>query len=156
LHPGASCYGDLSQLILATSALLQNKLPNERGMIEMDKALMLDNWNDLVLGIGRLVGLLEGERIFDKERLPTNAALSVIAALSSIIPETGDARGQAETLLRKFLWSAFFTDRYENSAPTRAFADYKGLRNLIADEKTDGAKSFREDDVPVLNRQEFP
>jgi hypothetical protein len=156
LHPGASCYGDLSQLILATSALLQNKLPNERGMIEMDKALMLDNWNDLVLGIGRLVGLLEGERIFDKERLPTNAPLSVIAALSSIIPETGDARGQAETLLRKYLWSAFFTDRYENSAPTRAFADYKGLRNLIPDEKTDGAKSFREDDVPVLNRQEFP
>ena len=156
LYPNSKQYEDTSQLLLTTSALLQNKLPNERGMIEMNKSLMLDNWEELERGIGQLIHLLEGERIFDQERLPTNAPLSVIAALYSVIPDSGDARGKAETLLKKYLWSAFFTDRYENSAASRAFMDYKNLKAIITSEKKEDASPYHEEDAPVLNRQEFP
>jgi hypothetical protein len=156
LQPNSKYYEDLSQLLLTTSALLQNKLPNERGMVEMNKSLMLDKWATLERGIGQLTHLLEGERIFDQERLPTNAPLSVIAALYAEIPDSGDARGKAETLLKKYLWSAFFTDRYENSAASRAFMDYKNLKAIIANEKKEDGGDYNEEDVPALNRQEFP
>src|ERR1700722_16682897 len=42
--PTAGRYGNVSDLILSTSALLQEKLPNTRGMIEMDKKQLLQNW----------------------------------------------------------------------------------------------------------------
>jgi hypothetical protein len=97
--------------------------------------------------------LLECEGIFDKDRLPTNAVLAVIAAAYEHIPDDGDFLAKAEKLLRRYLWSSFFSDRYENSAPTRAFADFKALKALLCN------PAFTEADlvtVPALNRQDFP
>jgi hypothetical protein len=151
--PKAARYGDVSDLILSTSALLQEKLPNERGMIEMDKKQLLQNWPTLERGLERMAALLEGEGIFDKDRLPTNAVLGVIAAAYELIPDDGDFLAKAEKLLRRYLWSSFFSDRYENSAPTRAFADFKALKALL------GNQAFTDADlaaVPALNRQDFP
>jgi hypothetical protein len=151
--PGAGHYGNLSELILSTSALLQDKTPNARGEIEMDKAVMLANWPKLVRGLERMAGLLASQGVFDEARLPTNAVLAVIAACFELIPETGDFLGKGEKLLRQYLWSSFFTDRYENAAASRAYADFKALKALLL-------KQFYLDDelgtIPVLNRAEFP
>jgi len=49
--PTAGRYGNVSDLILSTSALLQEKLPNTRGMIEMDKKQLLANWPKLERGL---------------------------------------------------------------------------------------------------------
>jgi hypothetical protein len=59
--PSAGHYGDLSDLILSTSALLQDKTPNERGEIEMDKKVMLDNWAKLERGLDRVARLLASQ-----------------------------------------------------------------------------------------------
>lgn len=151
--PKAARYGNVSDLILSTSALLQEKLPNARGMIEMDKKQLLDNWPKLERGLERMATMLEAERIVDEARLPTNAVLAVIAAAYELIPDHGDFLAKAERLLRRYLWSSFFTDRYENAAPTRAFADFKAIKTLLM------KPGFTEGDVasvPVLNRVEFP
>ncbi len=151
--PGVARYGELSDLILSVSALLQDKLPNGRGMVDMDKKLMLMNWPKLADGLTRMAEFLLREGIFDEARLPTNAVLAVIAATYNEIPKEGDYRGKAEKLLRRYLWSSFFTDRYENSAATRAFADYKAMKALLVNPQ------HLESDVsavPVLNRSEFP
>jgi hypothetical protein len=151
--PKAARYGDVSDLILSTSALLQEKLPNARGMIEMDKRQLLLNWPKLERGLERMAALLEAEGVFDEARLPTNAVLPVLAAAYERIPDDGDFLAKSEKLLRRYLWSSFFSDRYENSAPSRAFADFKALKALL------GNSAFAEADlatVPALNRQEFP
>ena len=151
--PTAVRFGNVSDLILSTSALLQEKLPNTRGMIEMDKRQLLKNWPKLERGLDRMASFLEGQRIFDEARLPTNAVLAVIAAAYELVPEDGDFLAKAEKLLRRYLWSAFFTDRYENTAASRAFADFKGMKALLQ------KPGFTEDElvtVPVLNRSEFP
>ena len=151
--PKVDRYGNVSDLILSTSALLQEKLPSTRGMIEMDKKQMLDNWPKLERGLKHMASFLEGQHIFDELRLPTNAVLAVIAAAYEAIPEHGDYRAKAERLLRRYLWSSFFTDRYENSAASRAYADFKALMVLLHN------PVFTEDEVrsvPVLNPLEFP
>ena len=97
--------------------------------------------------------LLDSQGVFDAARLPTNAVLAVIAALYDFIPEHGDFVAKSEKLLRAYLWSAFFTNRYENSAASRAFADYKGLKALLS------KKDFSDDNwdiVPIFNRDEYP
>lgn len=151
--PHAAHYGDITDLILSTSALLQDHLPNNRGMIDMDKMLLIENWPKLERGLERMASFLAGQGVFDYARLPTNAVLAVIAAAYDLIPEDGDFVAKAENFLRRYLWSSFFTDRYENSAATRAFADFKAMKALLTNPEftVDQLQS-----VPVLNRVEFP
>lgn len=151
--PKAARYGNVSDLILSTSALLQDKLPNTRGMIEMDKKQLLVNWPKLERGLERMASFLTSQGVFDEARLPTNAVLAVIAATYELIPDNGDFLAKAEKLLRRYLWSAFFTDRYENSAASRAYADFKAIKTLL---KNPGFTDDQLVTIPVLNRSEFP
>jgi hypothetical protein len=149
-HPAVQRYGDLSDLILTTSALLQDALPNQRGAWNMDKGVMVEKWDTMETGLSRMAEFLRNEGIPDRERLPTNAVLAVIAALYADIPVSGDKRGRDETLLRKYLWRAFFTDRYENAAATNAYADFGALKRIIrGEDKADGTP-YGESDIPIF------
>lgn len=152
-YPKVQNYYELPFQILATSTLLQDKLPNERGMIDMCKAKMVENWETMTKCLGSMADFLEGQGIYDRQRLPTNAVLAVIAACYSLIPETGDFRGKAEKLLQRYLWSAFFTDRYENSAASRAHNDFRGLRDVLQNHNFTEADLAK---VPALNRNDHP
>ena len=151
-HPKIAGYFKLEQLILATSALLQDKTPNNSGMLEMSKELMVENWNYLEDGLNKMTDFLANEGVYSRQIFPTNAVLAVIAALYKYIPESLDDRGKAEILLKKYIWSAFFTDRYENSAASRAFKDFVNLKNIILKNSKDDGSFYKEDDVPALNR----
>ena len=155
-HPNIQYYFELPFLIMATSALIQDKLPNQRGMWDMEKDTMIANWDKMSDGLAKMATFLESQGVYDKKRLPTNAVLSVIAALYTHIPESLDVRGKAEILLKKYLWSSFFTDRYENSAASNASNDFIALKKIIIEYKREGVNLTKESDVPVLNRNKYP
>lgn len=151
-YPEVSRYSALSDLVLTTSSLLQGHLPNQRGAWDMNKRRMVEHWNTMERGLNNMAGLLKSEGIFDEQRLPTNAVLAVIAALYADIPDGGDKRGRDELLLKKYLWHAFFTDRYENAAATNAFSDFNALRSIVRGEvKADGTK-YSTEDVPIFTK----
>jgi len=154
-YPEIARYSPLADQILTTSALLQGHFPNQRGAWDMDKARMVENWETMALGLHRMAAFLKGEGIYDRERLPTNAVLAVIAALYAYIPESGDKRGQDELLLKRYLWYAFFTDRYENTAPNRAFVDFNGLKRIITGERKPDGSPYGIEDVPIFAEHEF-
>ena len=149
-HPEIARFSPLSDLILTTSALLQGQLPNQRGACDMDKRKMIERWDVMERGLDRMAGFLKSEGIFDEKRLPTNAVLAVIAALYADIPDSGDKRGRDELVLKKYLWHAFFTDRYENSAATHAYSDFKGLQSVISGKAKPDGLAFSFDDVPIF------
>lgn len=151
--PYAKRYAELRDLMLSTSALLQDKVPNNRGMIEMNKQVLVDNWHHLERGLERMAAFLASQGIHDAARLPTNAVLSVIAACYELIPDDGDYRGKAETLLQRYLWSAFFTDRYENSSSSRAYADFKALKTVLKYQQFDNTHVVQ---IPVMDREQYP
>lgn len=156
-HPAVKRYFDLSFLILNTSALMQEKLPSRQGIWDMDKRKVVADWDKMVKGLSRMASFLESNKIFDESRLPTNAVLAVIAALYTHIPDTGDKAGYASVLLKKYMWSSFFTDRYENSAASRAYADYIAMLGIITNRnKPNSTIPYAESDVLVLNRTQFP
>ena len=149
-HPEIALYSPLSELILTTSALLQGYMPNQSGAWDMNKRKMVEYWDKMGNGLVRMANFLRGEGIYDEERLPTNAVLAVIAALCTDIPEAGDKRGQNELLLKKYVWHAFFTDRYENAAATRAYADFVALKKVICAEQSEKGVPFSSNDVPLF------
>lgn len=148
--PIISKYWTLSDLILTTSALIQDQLPSQRGVWNMDKKEMMSNWELMKFGLRDMANFLREEGIYDYERLPTNAVLAVIAALCCYIPESGDKKGSDELLLKKYLWHAFFTDRYENSAPTNAYADYIALKKIILGRTKHNGELYTVNDVPIF------
>lgn len=135
--PNLSAYYEPEDLVLYASALLQGKPPTNGTYLgkAFGKAL-LDHWDELVHGVQRTVTFLEEERVFDAKRLPTDLVLPVLSALWARAPQGLDAEGRARTILRKYLWRAFFSNRYEKSTASRSLADFLELRDLIANPNT--------------------
>lgn len=132
--PRAVEYADLPGLVLDIVALRQDRIPSQAGYRGIDYTRMLDEWDIVVQGIKGLVGFLEDESIFDDQRLPSYTALPIIAALWEHLPTQPDKLGNARHLLRKFLWRAFLTSRYEQSSTSNALQDYRGLRRVFCED----------------------
>ncbi|MHB1757870.1 MAG: GmrSD restriction endonuclease domain-containing protein [Leptospirillum sp.] len=146
--PRASEYADLPSLVLDVVALWQDRIPSQAGYRSIDYTKMIDEWSSLVKSIERMVRFLEEETIFDAQRLPSYTAIPIIAALCWHLPTQPDKLGNARNLLRKFLWRAFLTSRYEQSSTSNALQDYRGLRKVLCD----GAS---ENIVPILNEKSY-
>lgn len=152
-HVELTHYGDLSWTLLTTAALMQGKEPNKTGVGNMDMARLVKTWAQLERALVRAFNFLARQHIYDEQRLATSPVVSVIAACFAVIPEDGDAVGGAEKLLRAYMWSSFFTARYEGAAATRAFQDHKALTELLAKPKF-GPEDYAQ--VPVLQRKDYP
>lgn len=147
--PRAAEYADLPGLVLDVMALRQDRIPSQAGYRGIDYKKMLNEWGVLEQGIKGMVGFLEDEAIFDAHRLPSYTAIPIIAALWDHLPKQPDRLGNARLLLRKFLWRAFLTSRYEQSTTSSALQDFRGLRDFLI-------KGAREDQVPILNEKSYP
>lgn len=147
--PRSAEYADLPSLVLDVVALRQDRIPSQAGYRGIDYTRMLNEWDTVVKGIKGMVSFLEDESIFDAQRLPSYTAIPIIAALWEHLPTQPDKLGNARLLLRKYLWRAFLTSRYEQSSTSNALQDYRGLRKVLCD----GAA---EDVVPILNQESYP
>ena len=131
--PTIGDYYPLESLCLAAGALLLGKPPsNTTYLAKGFGSFLLEQWEKLLRGIKRTAAFLEEERVFDAQRLPTETVIPVLVALWAYAPDGLDGEGRARTLLRKYMWRAFFTNRYENSTQSRSLADYQKLKELIA------------------------
>lgn len=147
--PRAAEYADLPSLVLDIVALRQDRIPSQAGYRGIDYKLMLAEWDTVVKSIKGMVGFLEDESIFDSQRLPSYTPIPIIAALWEHLPMQPDKLGNARHLLRKFIWRAFLTSRYEQSSTSNALQDYRGLRKVLGE-------SAAEDAVPILNQDSYP
>ena len=152
-HVELTHYGDLSWTLLTTAALMQGKMPNKGGVAAMDVAALVSAWPRIEHALVRTANFLARQHIYDEERLPSAPVVAVVAAFLDKVPEDGDALGRAEHLLRAYMWSAFFTSRYEGAAATRAYQDFKALAELL-ERPQFGPSDYPH--VPVLRRVEYP
>lgn len=147
--PRAAEYADMPGLVLDVVALRQDRIPSQAGYRGIDYTRMLNEWDTVVKGIKGMVSFLEDESVFDAQRLPSYTAIPTIAAIWEHLPTQPDKLGNARLLLRKYLWRAFLTSRYEQSSTSNALQDYRGLRRVLCDGAT-------EDGVPILNQESYP
>lgn len=131
--PGVDRYTEPEDLLLSVAALREDRSPSQASYQKLDFGLLATQWKEIADGIAFMISILEEERVFDGARLPTVAVLPVIAALHGDMPSAGDAKGNARTLVKAYLWRAFFTDRYTNAAATAALRDFRGLRSVLKD-----------------------
>ncbi len=148
-YPALAAYDTPDDLVLGAMALLQDRVPNQTGYLGLNFGDMVKEWPRLETGVKEAIDFLEGELIFDGNRLPTESILAPLIALWTYVPESADERGNAVILLRKYIWRAFFTDRYERAAASAALQDFRALRDVIKGEKS-------EDQVPCFDSKAHP
>lgn len=147
--PRAGEYADLPSLVLDLAALRQDRVPSQAGYKGIDYPRMVEEWPIIIQSIKGLVEFLEEESVFDAQRLPSYTPLPVIAALWEMLPTQPDQLGNARALLRKYLWRAFLTARYEQASSSNALQDFRALKKVMLSQGT-------EKDVPVLNQESYP
>ena len=147
--PAAERYVYVSDLVLRVAALREDRSPTESSFLRLDLPRISDEWDAIERGVDGAVRFLMEEHIFDWDRLPTVAVVPVLASIWSQIRQSGDALGQARTLLRQYMWRSFFTERYDRAAATAALQDYRGLKARLVDGQAAAP-------VPVLDETSFP
>jgi len=125
--PRLASYRDAENLLLDIAALREDRTPSQASYHRLDLPGLSERFEELTRGAAFAVEVLEAESIFDSDRLPTVAVLPVLGALEPHVPQWGDERGNAMSLIRAYLWRSFTTGRYEGAAATRALQDLRGL-----------------------------
>ena len=154
--PEVDLYAQPSELILSAAALREDRPPTQASYQRLDLDRLVAEWDTLTDGIDWALEFLAGEAILDGQRLPTAAVIPVLAAVAEHLPAALDARGNAVAVARKYIWRAFLTRRYENSAATRALQDLRGLRELLTRDSTAVPPPiFDEDQYPLPTLEEL-
>lgn len=156
--PSLETYYSPEDLALYASALLQSRAPTNANYMAKDFGRrMVEHWQIVLRGAARAVEFLEEECIFDAKRLPSDVVIPVLVALWGLAPTALDGAGRTRTILRKYTWRAFFTNRYEKSTNSRSLADFNELRPLV--EGTEGTTAtpevFDESKTPLPQPQEL-
>ncbi len=147
--PGVTHYIDPVDMVLAVEALLQDHPPNQRSYLSLNVNRVIDDWPKIVRGTRELVAFLTEEKVFDRDRLPTESVIAPLVALWEDVPETPNARGNTRILLRKYLWRAFFTTRYDRAVPTAVLQDFRAMKRVILGKG-------KEAEIPCFNEKEYP
>jgi hypothetical protein len=154
--PAIAAYYAPEDLVLYGSALLQGRAPTNATYLAKDFGpQVLANWGVFLNGVSRTVDFLEQERVFDSARLPTDIVVPVLVALWGLAPTGLDAVGRARTTLRKYLWRAFFSNRYEKSTNSRALADFNELKPLVTGTGVSAPSIFDDTQHPLPQREEL-
>lgn len=154
--PTISAYYSPEDLALYSSALLQSRAPTNATYMAKDFGpQLLANWDVFCKGVSRTGDFLEQERIFDAARLPSDVVMPVLVALWGVAPEGLDAEGRARSVLRRYLWRAFFSDRYERSTNSRALVDFNELKPLVIGKGSSTPSIFNDDLHPLPQPQEL-
>jgi hypothetical protein len=154
--PSIADYYPPEELMLYASALLQGRAPTNATYLAKDFGpQVLSNWKTFLLGVSRTIAFLEQERVFDAQRLPSDVVLPVLVALWGMAPSGLDAEGRARTMLRKYLWRAFFSNRYEKSTNSRALTDFNELKAIMHGTSTTNPVIFDDEQYPLPSQEQI-
>lgn len=149
--PLARGYGNIEDTILSVAALLMGRPPLKKTYLERSFGETFKSvWPRLMHGFRHGVEFLQAEALFNERSLPSDVAVYLTCALWADVPEHAfDAGGNARSLIRKALWRCCYTDRYGKTSATRAYADYRVLKSMIAGQEADPCELFDETSFPL-------
>ena len=154
--PNAANYLNPADWALAVGALLLGKTPTKAAYLEATYSDgLIANWTLVKKGIRRATEFLAEHNVFDNQRLATDVVLYPLAALWAGVPDGLDAEGKARVILKKYLWRAFFTERYERTSATRALFDFKELSKLLDGSLLTTPKIFDDSQFPLPTEEEL-
>jgi hypothetical protein len=155
--PAARDYGSIEDVVLSVAALLMERPPIKKTYLDTSFGTDFPSvWTRLKHGFKHGIGFLRSEAILNEKCLPGDVVVYLVCALWADVPEHDfDKGGNARSLIRKALWRGSYTNRFGKTSATRAYADYRVLRDMIAGKETASCELFDEVYYPLPAREEL-
>ncbi len=155
--PAARDYGRIEDMILSVAALLMDRPPLKKTYLDTAYGNdFVSVWGRLKHGFKHGIAFLRSESILNEQCLPSEVAVYLTCALWADVPEHAfDEGGNARALIRKALWRGCYTNRYGKTSATRAYADYRLLRDMITGKETGSCELFDETYYPLPAKEEM-
>lgn len=155
--PAARDYGRIEDMILSVAALLMDRPPLKKTYLDTaygnDFASI---WERLKHGFKHGIAFLRSEAILNEQCLPSEVVVYLTCALWADVPEHAfDDGGNARALIRKALWRGCYTNRYGKTSATRAYTDFRVLRDMIAGKEAAHCELFDETFFPLPAKEEM-
>lgn len=124
---------DVGDLVLKVACLWQGKKPTLGAYESLDFEALQSDRAALIDGFKWAVKKHEALGITGEARLPTSVPLRVLPVLHRSLAKLRGAGpiNRAETIVDRYLWRAFLTDRYERDANTRLKEDHDKLSDAL-------------------------
>ena len=126
---------EVGDLVLKIYCVMSGKVPTYGQYKTLDFKKLSQQWLKIVEGIRWSVERLDELCIHTGKRLPSAVPLRVLPALYQHIPKMGHGHARALKIVKRYLWWAFLSDRYEKQANHRLKEDYDDLSAYIKGEK---------------------
>ena len=139
---------DVGDLVLKVQCLLEGKKPTYGNYRNLDFDRFNSEWPEMVQGFKWTVELLDDLNIWTNHRLPTAVPLRVLPALHRYVPMSGSDHANSMKVVRKYLWWAFLTDRYERQANDRLKQDFDELVEVISNGFTESRMEIYKSNKP--------
>lgn len=140
----------IGDFVLRVFCLRQGKSATEGSFTALDFTEIDKDWPKFEFAVEKMKALLDQENIWDDKRLPSLVPLHVIVALL-MEEQDPDKEGQYLRVLRKYLWLAFFSDRYSYAANAYMKVDYDELKEVLS--KPDLKESTLRSKVTIFGSQ---
>ena len=140
-------YGKRSQNLelLYVLCLMQGKVPVKASFPSLECATLRQSIPHAKRGLEAVLEILTEMKAHTSAYLPERRALYVAAAIKATSPGTDKNWGHVDPIITKYLWRAFFTDRYgDGPSQKKPLEDFVGIRSLL-----EGTGWY--EDVPVFN-----
>ena len=150
---------EVGDLVLKIYCVMLDKVPTYGQYKTLNFKDLSQQWPKIVKGINWTVKLLDKLCICTGKRLPTAVPLRVLPALYQHIPKRGEEHARALRIVKKYLWWAFLSDRYEKQANHRLKEDYDDLSAYIEGKKSeDDIRIFKSDkpDQEAIKAEGWP
>ena len=144
------------RFVLNANALMQHRVPNEVSFMHRDFGRdLLADVDRFKSGLRRTVEFLEEERVFDYRRLPSSVVIPVLVALWAHTPDGLDVEGRARSIMRRYIWRAFFTTRYEVATTARQLEDFNQIKAMILDPGSVQPRVFLDSEYPLPSKEDL-
>ena len=146
-----SAFGRTEDYVLSIAALRAGMPPLKQTYLSKPFIESLEGvWNGVEAGVSRAMPFLADEGILNAKSLPSELVVYLTSALfAEAEGMKTDKLGNLRNTIRKTIWRAIFTPRYEKTSATRAFNDFKSIRAFIRGEG-------KESDILLFNEETNP
>ena len=144
---------NLGDLVLKVACLFQGMMPTYTNYLNLDMKLLKTQYIKIQDGIKWATAVINKEKIWKQDQLPTSVPLRVLPALFQYMPQHGDDRAKADRLIRRYIWLSFFTNRYDRQANSRLNSDYGELKKALENKvyKCSAKKTIFSEELPTTH-----
>lgn len=155
--PAARDYGRIEDIILSVAALLMGRPPLKKTYLDRSYGEDFPSiWKRLKHGFKHGIAFLRSEAILNEQCIPSDVVVYLTCALWADVAEHAfDDGGNARVLIRKALWRGCYTNRYGKTSATRAYADYRVLKNMLTGDHSTTCELFDETYHPLPAKEEM-